>query len=550
MSRKPIDIIDNPVLRKCLRSRLRLAHALSWGTVIGTITAFVFLIIYFVLTQQEMATSAEAARASILPILIIQAVILMGLGTNAVATGIAIERATGRIDYHRMTPLSPTAKIFGFLFGLPIRQYFLFFITMPFLLAAVIIGEFSWSKLALYYLVFFTSTWTYHMTGMAAGMLSKRPWQASLLSVGAVFVLYFVLPLLSQIGVTFFEFLTIRPTLLGMVYQEIEEMRPGMEVAAQQIVAGLDAFRPVPFFSWNLHPIVYTLVVQGALLALMFSMVHRKWRDQANHSLTKIQGLLAYMGVLVFLGASIWPIVTRRDVYDELWPSLQRNSEEGNIVLIVLFVISLVICGLIGFALQTTITPSKHAMAAGVRRMRKLGRTRTGFNTDAASSFPVSLGIAILTLFGGWIFLRSAEQGGYVIVGLPPLETMLAPLVLFAAITLFVQGLLERFSTRVAYVVLFLLWAPPMFAGSIVSGAFELHTQGMYMMLPCPPFSIAISMINFFEQADLGSAVFEPDDEAVQPAQMTLAATVAYTLAAAAIQAERLRWSRRVRAAA
>lgn len=550
MSAGLMDFIDNPVLKKCARSRLRLRHLLSWGTVVGTVTAFIFLMTYFTLTEREMTSSAEAARAVILPILIMQAIILMGLGTNSVAAGIAIERDSGRIDYHRMTPMSPTAKIFGFLFGLPARQYFLFAVTMPFLLAAVIIGGFSLSKLALFYLVFFTSVWTYHMTGMTAGMLSKKPWQAALFSVGSVFVVYFILPNLSQLGVTFFEFLTIRPTLMGMVYQEIEQMRPGMAPVAQEFVSGLDAFRPVPFFNWSLHPIAYTLLVQGALISLMFAMVQRKWRDQANHSLTKAQGVLAYTGVLVFLGASLWPMVTRREVLDGLYRNFLDGPDELPMVLLILMMIASMICGLSCLALLIIATPTRHELAAGVRRARKLGRSSIGLNADAGSSLPTALVIMALTFASGWLFLRAAERGGHVIVGLPPVWAMIEPLVLFCAMALFVQGVLERFSSRFSYVLLFLLWAPPLFAGAILAGAFGQETAGLYMMLPCPPASIAMSMTNFFEQADLGAMEFDGSDDGADPRAMTLTAVAGYSLAAMAIQVERFRWSRAVKAAA
>ena len=60
-------------------------------------------------------------------------IILMGLGTGQVASGLARERLEQLVDYQRMTPMTPTAKILGYLFGLPIREYFLFALTLPFL---------------------------------------------------------------------------------------------------------------------------------------------------------------------------------------------------------------------------------------------------------------------------------------------------------------------------------------------------------------------------------------------------------------------------------
>ena len=77
-----------------------------------------------------------------------------------------------------------------------------------------------------------------------------------------------------------------------------------------------------------------------------------------------------------------------------------------------------------------------------------------------------------------------------------------------------------------------------------------MFTPGLYLMLPCPPASISMALTYFFEQADLGEMVFTGGDDGGNPPQMTLVATAGYTLAAIAIQAERFRWARAVRAAA
>ena len=45
---------------------------------------------------------------------------------------------------------------------------------------------------------------------------------AAMTSMGLVFALYFALPNLSRIGITYFEFLTIRPTFFGLLQQGLD----------------------------------------------------------------------------------------------------------------------------------------------------------------------------------------------------------------------------------------------------------------------------------------------------------------------------------------
>ena len=75
-----------------------------------------------------------------MPIFFVQGVILMFMGTGAVASGIANERDSGVLDYQRITPMGPMRKIVGYLFGLPVREYFLFALTLPFVAYGTVRG--------------------------------------------------------------------------------------------------------------------------------------------------------------------------------------------------------------------------------------------------------------------------------------------------------------------------------------------------------------------------------------------------------------------------
>lgn len=192
------NVLENPIVVQHCRMRLRPLPALSWSLVVLTCVAFIFALTYYSLTERGSFDPVEAAKAVLLPLIVVQGVLLMGMGTSAVATGIARERDQRLLDYHRMSPMSPLAKIVGYLFGLPSREYLLFGLTLPFVGYAVWQAGVPASKVLHFYTVFFSSVWLYHMTGLMAGMVSRKAWQSSFISLGLVAGLYLVLPLFAR----------------------------------------------------------------------------------------------------------------------------------------------------------------------------------------------------------------------------------------------------------------------------------------------------------------------------------------------------------------
>jgi len=527
----------NPIWQKSWRSRLRLKHLASWGIVTLTITAFVFLIIYTNMTERQMVSTAEAAKATLPGTIVIQAILLMMFGTGAVAAGVAQERDEGLLDYQRMTPMSPASKIFGYLFGLPVREYVLFALTLPFVLIAAVVSGFSLLTLAHFYLVFFTSVWVYHFTGLVAGMIAPKARLASMLSIGLVFALYFALPNLSRLGITYFEFLTIRPTFFGLLQQEMPE-----HMRARAEASGIDSFRDVPVFSGMMHPTAYTMLVQGTLLAVMFNVVHRKWRDPDNHLFSKSGALVVYAGVLFFLMASMWAIVSRDDVYFQVFNML--SSADSPEMLEVLLSVGLGIAGGAFVLLVAAVTPSRHTALRGRRRARKLARRGVGANSDAASSLPCAIAMLAVTIAAGAaLVLLAGRSGLFFLDGPRPAPAALLGLAVAAA-ALFVQGLRELCGMRVFAVSIFLLWMVPFFAMMILISAFEAFIPAAYVGLPCPPVLFVFSIGRMLETTTpIGptSPQFVPEPLSEEIVPITLVGTAGYALAAIVLQVLRAR---------
>ena len=537
----------NPLWQKSARSRLRMRHLLSWGLVTVAITAFVFLITYMTMTERELATPEVAAKTTLPALIIIQAIVLMMFGTGAVAMGVAQERDEGLLDYQRMTPMSPRTKILGYLFGLPVREYLLFALTLPFVMAAAWISNFSLLTLAHFYVVFFTSVWVYHMTGLVAGMIAPNARLAAFISMALVALLYFALPNLSRIGITFFEFLTIRPTLFGLIYQELPaDMRPRAEAS------GIDTFRDVPFFAWMLHPTVYSLLVQGFLLATMYMIAHRKWRDQTRHLLSKSGALLVYLGVIFFLLASVCALVGREDAYWSVFRRFEREFGPPQEILMLLLFLSMLIMGVAYVLIISVVTPSRFTAVAGLRRARKLGHARVGLNADAASSLPLALLLLAISIGAGASIMALAIGSGRYFDHGPDLYAIGVLIVGVLGAGLFVQGLREWTSLRVYGIGLFLLWMLPFFAMMILIAAFEEFVPGTYIGLPCPPVSLGFALMQMLETTSAVAGVdprYMPDEIAADAVAITTTGAAGYAIAAITVQLARAaRWRHRRKA--
>ncbi len=545
----------NPIMVKCARSRLRWQHMLSWGVVLFTITAFFASVVYFPMVERNFTEPKIAARAILMPVIIIQAVILMLSGTGAVASGMARERLKELVDYHRMTPMSPGRKLVGFLFGLPAREYFLFALTLPFVAFAVIVGEFPLGTLAHFYVVFFSSVMVYHLVGLVAGMVVPKPYFALVLSQGLVLMLYLILPQLSRFGITFFEFLTIRPTLMGLIAQEIESVSPGAALVASDRIASLDGFRNVPVFDTLVHPTAYTFIVQSFLIVLLVTVLLRKWKSEQAHLYSKLQGFFAFGGLGAFVIASVWAMLSRDDMIpEELLEVMSENvAYPATYVFEILLVIMIALMGTASVVFSGAFTSSKLTFERGIRRILKLGRSRLHPDSDASSGLPATFGMigafVVCIALMVWVAARKGEA-----FEAPPSVAAWIPLVFtVGGAVLFAQGVRERFGMRAVLVGMFVVWCIPFFVGIIVIGAFERHTLGTYVCLPCPVMAVLVGMQDVvsnatFESGIVPESVVFMDEIESDISKMMIVSAVFHGGLALAVHLENWRYRRQIAA--
>ncbi len=489
----------NPLIVKSARERLRPRNAISWGLVVVVVTGFVYFICYNVAGVQADLKHEQAAKFALVSILVMQGIILMLMGTGSVAIGIAQERMNGVLDYQRMTPMSPTSKIIGYLIGLPIREYFLFSLTLPFVAYAAVQSGIKISNLIHLYVVGFVSVWLYHMTGLVAGIVSPKPWRAGVATQGMVLLMYFVMPALANLGFTFFLYLTPRPVFARLAYEELElaELRG--------VVNPEDLQTTVQFFNLHINPSVFTLCLQGFLILSLFTIVYRKWREESQHPFSKLYAVIVFLVTQVMLLGSLWPKLIDSKMIDNIKDRVHRlrlfelgeMNTAGAVIFELLYVFFFVSLAMT-LLLIGLITPTSYTFAKGLRRARKLNLPRVSVFGDAASAMPFGIIFIILTCVSYGLLAGLAIQSGLFFRHTPGLFSLMLPALLFTALVLMMQSLCHRFGLRGMLMAMFIFWIVPFLTFVLMASGNAPWNVTQYVGVPMPINSFVYTIANIF----------------------------------------------------
>lgn len=472
----------NPIIRMQMRRKLRKKSVIIWGLLTLIPTLFIFLNTYNAANYTSFNASAEdvannqlvALKVCFLPIFFVQAFILLFVGTGTVAGNFAEEKESGLIDYHRMTPMSPSAKIIGFVLGLPCREYLMAIMTLPFTLIAVFGGKLPLPKILLVYVILFCLTLTYHLTAMAAGMLAKKPRMASWFSRILVILLYTFLPAISHIGLSVFGYVTFLPTLYGLFQVELKDSF--MFQGNDQV----EFFEVVPFYFWKLPPVLFTFLILGLMMTVFAFMLLRKWQKDTYHPFTKSFAIGIFAVVQILVVGSLIPMLLgeqRSDIVNLMGPS--------EIFGMVQFLHLLISLG-ISILLIHLITPTRHTLQNGLRRAQKHQLNKIPFNWDSASSFPACGAFLVMGTLGYLVlqFIAQAKMN----LGSEnfAVQRTLFPLVLFASMILYLQASRTLWAKSGFFGFLALFWLVPLLCGMTLS-AFDGNEEPMiYLGIPNP----------------------------------------------------------------
>ena len=341
----PAAWLDNPIFVKHVRSRLSRQNLTSGVVIVGVLS---LLLAWFGISNNAFADSRVFHFN-----LVMQAIILVIIGSSQVGTTVSATRESGILDFHRISPLSPWSLMLGFFFGAPVLQYVLFAITVPMSLLCVVFGGVPPSTALELTLVLFLVAWLFQAIAMLSALVSKRPTKGGPVGLIVLLVIF-------------------GGNAIGMIMSNWAGLREGLTA---------------PFFDldlpWILNALIYLL--PPTVFALIASM--RKIRSERAHTLSKLQSLAFLATATVLVLGGVW-----------------RVKNQGYIVMIVLY--ALVILGLF---MCLTITPTAGEYARGVRRAARRGRKHLHFLDDLAMNRVALVMLCGLVLLGATIAWNCIE---------------------------------------------------------------------------------------------------------------------------------------------
>lgn len=486
-----LKVWQNPIVWKNFQSRTRKQAIFSFLFVF-IISAFITFTTYGGIMRIQ-GDPIVAARTTIVPLAFVQWFIMMLAATGRVTSSIIHERVTGTIEYTRLTPLSPLDKVIGYLFGLPVREYLLFFLTMPFMLFLLIRGEIPLSVIFPVYLVFFSSAILFHMVGMVLGLVLKE-WRLSVVfTIALVIAINWVLPFFSFLGFPILQYLTVRPVFAEKITPLLPSDSVPVIEGAPQLITDLTA--GVDFYTWEVSTTFFSLLLQGLLIFTLGLMVYRKWENDFGHSLSKLYALFFYIALQLFCIGTLWPNLTF-SANDLVAMGLMSND---SLVDQYAFIIPL-IYGFFSIAIALwlvyVVTPSHEEYRSGLLRSQKLLQ----MNQRPLSWFDDQAGGLLTTTvlaFSTFAFLLLVEL---VMVRSGPLEDVSPDIVGLMRMPLFALLVLYYFATSLEYLemrrfaLLFLMvWIVPILLAIFGAVVFELEEEMLYIASGSPLTMIMLS---------------------------------------------------------
>lgn len=411
---------QNPIFARYCRARLR-PRTLGVYLLISVLIAGFMVAMAQSVGERFQIAPRDAARNALIPLLVLQGIFLFILGTAQVAGGMVAERDEGVIDYQRLIPMSPLAKVLGFLFGLPVREYVIALATLPFTAWCLWRGQVSWHVWLPLYTGLFSSTLLYHLTGLLTGTVVKNRRWAFLICIVLVFSLYTIIPQLAKFGLVFFKYLTLTPVFYECLPGLLSESTGGAVRVAQRLIP------TAKFFNLDLSELVFTLFSQFGLILTFTVMLCRKWKWSEAHLLGKIWAAGFFVWIQVLLLGNALPMIEPAT----LFPSRGFSAMAGNFILpdptkweaVAMSGIYGLATLLLIFTLSGIITPTRDNQLRGWRRAKKQGTASMPWLADGGTSFWVAAFMALSGAAGWYIFTRALVESRWFPGHTVPIQT-------------------------------------------------------------------------------------------------------------------------------
>ena len=499
----------NPLIRKGIRENLRLKHLVAAGLFSLIVCSTLYLTAYLNGSEgrwvQDPVTKewgkgesspVNGARNAFTFLLALQGFYLMFLGTGRVASITAEERESGLLDYQRMTPMNPLSKIAGYIFGIPAREYYMFFFTLPFLGHAILVGKLPLANIIQLYSVFFCSVILYHLTAHAVGLVVPKPRAASWVSRIVVLGLYVVLPGLGQAGISFLSFLTILPTYFGKILPILQ--REGIEQTSRMDYKSnfVEFWQDVPFFDLTISPTTFTFLMQGLLILTLLVTGYRKWKNQSLPALSKASAFVIFFIFQFLLLGCLWTFFDKGEASGLIGQEFSANSFKGRednmiggliLVISIFFFLSLLFI----LCLVNICCPNRHLYLKGIQRVAKFNLPRIPRTADESSGLGIVLILGLITLFTYSALIHLALNSDFWVLGSSFLSLCIIPAATLFLTICYLQASREQWFNLGFWGFIGLSWITPLLASLVLGVGWGEENIGVILkLLAINPLSI------------------------------------------------------------
>ena len=499
----------NPLILKGIRENLRLKHLVAAGLFSLIVCSTLYLTAYLNGSEgkwdrdpitndwvKSESSPVNGARNAFTFLLALQGFYLMFLGTGRVASITAEERESGLLDYQRMTPMNPLSKIAGYIFGIPAREYYMFFFTLPFLGHAILVGKLPLANIIQLYSVFFCSVILYHLTAHAVGLVVPKPRAASWVSRIVVLGLYVVLPGLGQAGISFLSFLTILPTYFGKILPLLQ--KEGIEQISRMDYKSnfVEFWQDVPFFDLTISPTTFTFLMQGLLILTLLVTGYRKWKNQSLPALSKASAFVIFFIFQFLLLGCLWTFFDKGEASGLIGQEFSANSFKGRednmiegliLVISIFFSLSLLFI----LCLVNICCPNRHLYLKGIQRVAKFNLPRIPRTADESSGLGIVLILGLITLFTYSALINLALNSDFWVLGSSFLSLCIIPAAILFLTICYLQASREQWFNLGFWGFIGLLWITPLLASLVLGVGWGEENMGVILkLLAINPLSI------------------------------------------------------------
>ncbi|HLX62992.1 MAG TPA: ABC transporter permease [Planctomycetota bacterium] len=287
-------LIDNPELKRLVRSKLRVRALISYGAAGLLIFGGVLAFAYFVAKENQHFSSSPFSLAKVLRDYFfvaagIQLAMVSLFGTALASQNVTLEKERGTFDFQRLVAMGPWRLTAGKLFGAPAEALLMALVGVPFALAAGLGGGIPASGVFQAELTVFLFGIAASSFGLLCSSIVEKTAHATGLLVLAGFAIYVMMAASFNLNVNSL-WDTANP-----VYMLKQLMESGYSLGSNTFhFCGVDV------------PIIFGFILLNSLfIALCTTITARRIAEVELSFMTPRQGIIAFLILQVLLIADL-----------------------------------------------------------------------------------------------------------------------------------------------------------------------------------------------------------------------------------------------------